>query len=435
MAAYDTNDTSALRDRLVDELKSMNLIESERVEAAFREVPRHLFVPGTSLDKVYSDESVITKRDRGIPISSSSQPAMMAIMLEQLELEPGHRVLEIGAGTGYNAALMAHIVGETGRVIAMDIDEDIVAGARDHLSAAGLGDVQVVCGDGGFGYTDAAPYDRIILTVGAWDIVPAWREQLKPGGRLLLPLSIRAIYQLSVAFEQADDHLASVSIKNCGFMLLRGAFAGPERHVPLGPEQGLNLSVVDEVEIDADAVYALLTAPSSDESTDVRVTTSEGQALSLWTSLRETGVCGVWAEGAMAERTVVPGVFRESGGWKFRGAGGLLGKQGLCLFTPLPGLPTTSDTPDASEPLEMFVRSYGTDDSLSRRLIKQTIAWDRAGRPSAKIRRVRAYPIDTENTAGASESVISKRWTKLALGWQDSSMNAAADNASQGETR
>ena len=107
MLAGDSNETSALRQKFVDELKGENLVETESVEAAFREVPRHLFVPGAPLDKVYSDESVITKRQDGIPVSSSSQPAIMAIMLEQLGLQPGHTVLEIGAGSGYNAALMA----------------------------------------------------------------------------------------------------------------------------------------------------------------------------------------------------------------------------------------------------------------------------------------------------------------------------------------
>jgi len=102
----------------------------------------------------------------------------MAIMLEQMELEPGHRVLEIGAGTGYNAALMAHIVGGEGLVATLDIDEDIVADVRKHIADAGLGNVTVVRADGGYGYPPDAPYDRIILTVGVWDLVPAWLEQL-----------------------------------------------------------------------------------------------------------------------------------------------------------------------------------------------------------------------------------------------------------------
>ena len=215
----------ALNQALVDRLKQTGAIQSVRVESAFRAVPRHLFLPKLPLEKVYQDEAIITKRLDGQAISSSSQPTIMAVMLEQLDLEPGHRVLEIGAGTGYNAALVANLVGETGQVITVDIDEDTVKNARQHLSMASA--VQVICADGWFGYPAAAPYDRIILTVGAWDIAIAWQEQLKPNGRLVLPLTLRDNIQLTVAFEWADDCLESVSVSNCGFMKLRGAFANP----------------------------------------------------------------------------------------------------------------------------------------------------------------------------------------------------------------
>lgn len=222
------NDVSVLHQALVDKLKQAGLIRTPRVEAAFTNVPRHLFLPDVPLEKVYEDEAIITKRLDNQPISSSSQPAMMAIMLEQLDLEPGHRVLEIGAGTGYNTALIAHIVGNTGQVIALDIDEEIVENARTHLAEASCDRVQVICTDGGFGYPGAAPYDRIILTVGAWDIAPAWQEQLKSDGRLLLPLTLQDNVQLSVAFEMVDNYLESVSTSNCGFMKLRGTFAEPQ---------------------------------------------------------------------------------------------------------------------------------------------------------------------------------------------------------------
>jgi len=126
----------------------MGCITSPHVAEAFRTVPRHLFTPGVALEKVYSDSSIPTKRADGKLVSSSSQPAVMAIMLEQLQLQPGHRILEIGAGTGFNAGLMAHLVGKSGQLMTVDIDEDIVEGARDHLSSAGLDNVKVICGDG-----------------------------------------------------------------------------------------------------------------------------------------------------------------------------------------------------------------------------------------------------------------------------------------------
>src|SRR5262249_44045487 len=143
------DNTIALHQALVEKLKTSGCIATPQVEAAFRAVPRHLFLPDVALEKVYADEAIPTKLlENGQAISSSSQPAIMAIMLEQLALEPGLRVLEIGAGTGFNAALMAQIVGERGQIVTLDIDEDIVAGARAHLAAAGFDTVQVVCGDG-----------------------------------------------------------------------------------------------------------------------------------------------------------------------------------------------------------------------------------------------------------------------------------------------
>src|SRR5262249_20804440 len=150
-------DAPALHRALIDALVSRRAIKDLRVEAAFRAIPRHLFLPDVPLAEAYRNEAIPTKLADGEAISSSSQPEMMAIMLEQLALEPGLSVLEIGAGTGYNAALMAHIVGESGAVVTMDVDADLVHGARAHLAAAGLERVRVVLGDGGLGDPDGAP--------------------------------------------------------------------------------------------------------------------------------------------------------------------------------------------------------------------------------------------------------------------------------------
>ncbi|MBO0790784.1 MAG: methyltransferase domain-containing protein, partial [Ktedonobacteraceae bacterium] len=231
------SDTAKLHQDLVDLLLKRQNIVSPEVEMAFRTVPRHLFLPGVTPEEAYRDQAIPVKVVDGQFLSTSSQPAMMAIMLEQLQLRPGMRVLEIGAGTGYNASLMAHIVGKSGQVITIDIDEDIVEGARTHLAEAGYGHVQVLCADGAQGCAQAAPYDRIILTVSAGDIAPDWLHQLAPGGRLLLPLALRSM-QVSVAFEQKQDHLASVSVKACGFVGLRGMLAEPDTMVKLYEEPG-----------------------------------------------------------------------------------------------------------------------------------------------------------------------------------------------------
>ena len=101
-----------LRERMLAHVIETSGIRDERIAAALRDVPRHLFLPHLPPEDAYLDDAIVTKRDAdGQPISSSSQPAIMAIMLDQLTLAPGQRVLEIGAGTGYNAALMRHLVG------------------------------------------------------------------------------------------------------------------------------------------------------------------------------------------------------------------------------------------------------------------------------------------------------------------------------------
>lgn len=245
------------------------------VAQAFRAVPRHLFLPGVTPQRAYRDEAVPTKwGPDGRPVSSSSQPSVMAMTLEQLDVRPGQRVLEIGAGTGYNAALLAALVGAGGQVTTVDLDADLVERARSNLAAAGAGGVRVVCADGADGWPDRAPYDRVILTVGAWDLAPAWTQQLAAGGRLLLPLSLRGV-QRSVAFEAAGDHLASVSVLPCAFMPLRGAMAGPEPIRPLGPEPGLFLELDREGGLDLRALYAALDQPGEVVPTGVRVTAEE----------------------------------------------------------------------------------------------------------------------------------------------------------------
>ncbi len=175
----DDADADAARARMAAVLRDGGRALSPETQRAFGSVPRHVFVPEVEPSAAYRDEAFVIKcGPDGLPVSSSSQPAMMAIMLDQLGLQPGHRVLEIGTGTGYNAAVMSAIVGPAGEVVSVDIDPELVARARSGLRAAGYDRVSVRCADGGYGYPDRAPFDRIIVTAGAWDIAPAWLGQL-----------------------------------------------------------------------------------------------------------------------------------------------------------------------------------------------------------------------------------------------------------------
>ncbi|MGH2487071.1 MAG: methyltransferase domain-containing protein [Ktedonobacterales bacterium] len=222
----------ALRSLLVRDLRDGGILRDAAVEQALFAVPRHLFLPDVPLREAYADIAVPTRWQDGVPISSASQPAIVAIMLEQLRVTTGMRVLEIGAGTGYNAALLAEFVGPGGAVTTLDIDRDIVDDATAHLASAGYTSVHAITTDGAFGWPANAPYDRIILTVGAADIAPAWFDQLAEGGLLVLPLWLGGA-QASVAFRRREGALRSESIACCGFMRLRGEEAGSERVVSL----------------------------------------------------------------------------------------------------------------------------------------------------------------------------------------------------------
>jgi len=408
-------DASALHRALIDALVRRGSIKDERMETAFRAVPRHLFLPDVPLAEVYRDQAIPTKTVDGEAVSSSSQPEIMATMLEQLGLEAGLRVLEIGAGTGYNAALMAHIVGASGAVVTVDVDQDLVDGARAHLAASGFGRVRVVLGDGGLGHPDGAPYDRIILTVGAWDVAPAWWAQLRPGGRLVLPLAVGGS-QKSVAFVHAGDRLVSASVKDCVFMRLRGAFAGPPTRVALGDTPGLRLHVHDPAAVDPVAAYALLKGTPVDLPTGVRVIGSEVYgSLVLWIALREPGFCWLEAAGPKADSQPVPHLFGLPG--KYRSAAGVFERGSAGFYMRPPGDPAPAEAEPRS--FELHVRGFGEGLDTGRRLCRHAQAWDGAGRPGADGLRIRALPIDAGYTPTVHEQVIEKRWTRLVLDWPD----------------
>ncbi|HET9480123.1 MAG TPA: class I SAM-dependent methyltransferase [Candidatus Polarisedimenticolia bacterium] len=199
---------------------------------AFSCVPRHLFLPGCTLAEAYVDAPVVTRYEdqvgQRVAISSSSQPSAMAVMLDQLRLRPGMRVLEIGAGTGYNAAIMAELVGAQ-NVVSVDLDPDIAAEARAHLDAAGYPEVEVAAAEGWDGFPARAPYDRIIVTVGVQDLAPAWVEQLSDGGVIVLPITFRGT-QFTPAFRKRGRRLVTERISGCAFMDLRGKRPRRFRH-------------------------------------------------------------------------------------------------------------------------------------------------------------------------------------------------------------
>jgi protein-L-isoaspartate(D-aspartate) O-methyltransferase len=395
------DDVAGLQRDLLAEVRDRGGAATESVAAALLAVPRHVFVPDVPLETAYRDEAIVTKRDvDGVPISSSSQPTIMALMLDQLGLAPGQRVLEIGAGTGYNAALLAYLVGPTGVVVSVEIDAEVAERARASLAAAGYPDVTVLCADGADGHPAAAPYDRIIATVGVWDLAPAWLDQLAPGGRVVVPLDLRGA-QVSVALERQDGHWVSRSLVPCGFMRLRGELAGPGQIHVLDRETRLALAVPDDREVDG-GVRTALTATSVIHSIGVVCIGAEAfGGLGIWLAVTEPRSCFLSDEdrGSSAlERALIqaPG---------FRATFGIFDGASIALLGRRRG---------AEGSFELDAHGYGVDgDRLAADLAGHVRAWDGAGRPTTERLRVSAYPWNTPDLDGGI--VIDKIHTRLVI--------------------
>lgn len=270
-------DAERFRNALVDQLRADGNARTPAVETALRTVPRHVFVPDVSLEDAYANVPVHIKYDTdGTSISCASQPGVVALMLDQLDAQPGQRILELGAGTGYNAGLLAHLVGESGHVTTLDVDEDLVEGARAYLAAAGISNVDAVTRDGALGYAEGASYDRIIATVGTHGVPHAWLQQLAPGGRLLVPQRLKGTVSRSIAYEQRDGRWMSLGSEMNTFMPLRRGIADDDRRViPLSADGTVRLQAPAGQNIDADALAGVLDQPRTEEWTGMTVRAME----------------------------------------------------------------------------------------------------------------------------------------------------------------
>ncbi len=169
------------RKRMVEKLKK-ELDLSEKVAKAMLKIPRHLFVP-EHISEAYNDYPLPIGYGQTI-----SAPHMVAIMCELLNLKEGDKVLEVGAGSGYHAAIVAEIVGEKGKVVTIERIPELAERARKTLEELGIKNVKVVVGDGSKGYEEEAPYDKIYVTASAPDVPKSLIKQLKKGGRLVIPI-------------------------------------------------------------------------------------------------------------------------------------------------------------------------------------------------------------------------------------------------------
>jgi protein-L-isoaspartate(D-aspartate) O-methyltransferase len=387
---------TVLRNSMADGLRGWDGEPLPRsVDAAVRAVPREAFLPATPPAEAYGDRPVVTHRDKeGVATSSASAPGIVAAMLGQLDVRPGQRILEIGAGTGYNAALLAQLTGPAGHVTTVELDPGVAAEAGRALAAAGYGHVTVVAGDGEYGHAPGAPYDRIIVTAGAWELPRAWADQLAPRGLLVVPLRMRGLTR-SVTFEHAAGIWCSRAMYECGFMPIRGAGGVAERNIPLGGT-GITFRIDDGQAADATALQKAIATGPTQTWTGVEVTVT-GE-LDFWLAGQD-GFFRLLAGADAARRAgLVPPAFN----W---GAMGLLSSDSFAYLTRRPGRPGHS---------ELGACGYGpAREQLIGTYADRIRAFDR-DRARADRLRVEVHPV-THGPVPDAVMQIGKRSTRVII--------------------
>lgn len=220
-----------------------NLIDL-KIETAFLETPRHLFVNcyrlsgqekwnqvnqsnlEQHLSILYRDDSLdLWRKDSERRSSTISQPSLVLYMLNLLQLEPGHKVLELGAGSGWNAALMGHIVSESGHVYSVEIIPEVAKKAAENIERLGINNVSIVEGDGSDGYKSASPFDRMIFTAGTFDLPRNLYNQIKEGGLLLVVIKIEGGADNLFLLEKKDEYFESLDSLPCQFVPVTGKYS------------------------------------------------------------------------------------------------------------------------------------------------------------------------------------------------------------------
>ena len=289
-AVTDTDTTHAdhsaqLRNDLADWIKGRGTFRTPEIETAFRTVAREQFIPDVPLEVAYGRTPVVTHRDEsGESVSSASAPNMVATMLEQLHVLPAQNILEIGAATGVNAALLSELTGRDGNVVTIEVDPAIAASAAEHLTAAGYPHVTVIAGDGALGHADLSPYDRIIVTAGAWDLPAAFWDHLASDGRIVVPLRLHGSgLTRSLAFDRIDTgQLVADGAVVCGFVPMRGSSERDEQRIKISEDVVLKVESTDQP--DPAALVAAFTQPSHERWTGITARYDHNPAdhLDLW---------------------------------------------------------------------------------------------------------------------------------------------------------
>ncbi len=344
--------------------------KADWVKQALLNVPRHLFIeqyyddsepdgivqigsPNPTpeqLEQIYSDRGLMIREK---PHSAASQPGLIFQMLADLELAHGLKVLEVGTGSGWNAGLIAFSVGDDSLVYSIDLQTDLVEKARNHLRSTGFNRVNLKAGDGGFGW-QGETFDRIIVTVGAPDIPPAWGQSLTEGGILVIPLKTGGVGDPILRLHKQGNKLTGKFTRWAGFMNLQGNFRSASE---------------DVLEPPWDPVIAALL---QSEPTPVPLPTSFGTDCAFW--LRLNGV-----------------PMQMLGEYK-----GQRGMHTVLLDKELPALYVPQSVYDSQVGKHMDV--YG-DPQLVERVIKGVEAWVELGEP-----RITDYYVELINPTESGDT-------------------------------
>lgn len=366
------------------------------VERALRIVPREVFIPGVSLEEAYADTAVVTKRrEDGVALSSVSAPFLIAEMLGQAR---GRHVLEIGSG-GYNAALLREIAGPGGSVTTVDIDPDVTDRARVCLDEAGYTDVKVVCADAEFEIEPGRRYDLIIVTVGAWDVPPAWVNQLTDDGTLVVPLRTLGMSR-SWALQRVGDHLISQNNLQCGFVPMQGAGASNGREIPVS--DGINLWLTESHQnIDGRRLEGVFSHERHEVSSGVIVPSGRRVPdLDLWLATHLPGFAVMIApQSAVDSGLVVPS-------WR-------LGTPASVHDATLAYRGKLRQVAEAE--FEHVAYAHGPNAAWAADQIADQIrAWDHARRPAPTLHIVPSHTPDTDLPDGLA---LNRRHSRIVFTW------------------
>jgi protein-L-isoaspartate(D-aspartate) O-methyltransferase len=207
------------REAKIAELERCGLLRSERLRTAMLTVRREAFVPRRYRDHAYEEVPLPLPGER----ATISCPHSYPLFYEPLELGERDRFLEVGVGSGYGTALAREVVGRGGLVVAIDIDATTLAFARERLKGAGYTDVVLVHGDGGLGYPENAPYDRICVTAACPDVPPPLIDQLATQGRLIAPVLEGARQRLTL-LEKTVDRIERRLLADVLYVSLQGRY-------------------------------------------------------------------------------------------------------------------------------------------------------------------------------------------------------------------